>query len=105
MSRCQEHSGDILLDLDSALSGQELDDFRAHLAVCSNCRARLEEELALSSLLRKARPLYLAPQSLRARAAAAAAQGSARVPLSDQNVRIRTRKSTRWPGDFTRPAL
>jgi len=38
MSRCEERTSDILLYLDNALSGQKLEDFRAHLAVCSNCR-------------------------------------------------------------------
>ena len=85
MSRCEEHTGDILLYLDNALTGQELEDFRAHLAVCANCWERLEEELALSSLLRKARPLYLAPQALRARVAAAAEKISARAPLSERS--------------------
>ena len=105
MSRCEEHTADILLYLDNALTGQELEDFRAHLAVCANCWERLEEELALSSLLRKARPLYLAPEALRARVAAAAEQVSARAPLSDRNGRTRTQKFTRWLEDFTRPAL
>ena len=105
MSRCEERTSDILLYLDNALTGQELEDFRAHLVVCANCWERLEEELALSSLLRKARPLYLAPQALRARVAAAAEQISARAPVSDRSGRTRMQKLTRWPGDFTRPAL
>jgi len=105
MSRCEEHTGDILLYLDNALTGQRLEDFRAHLAVCANCWERLEEELALSSFLRKARPLYLAPQALRARVAAAAEQVSARASLFDRNGRTRTQKLTRWLRDFTRRAL
>jgi anti-sigma factor RsiW len=97
MSRCEERTSDILLYLDNALTGQKLEDFRAHLAVCSNCRERLEEELALSSLLREARPLYLAPQALRARVAAAVTeQASASAPASDRSRKTHMQNSTRW---------
>jgi len=105
MSRCDEHRADILLYLDNALIGQKLEDFRAHLANCSDCQRCLEEERALSSLLRETRPLYLAPQALRTRVAAAAGQVSARTPSSDLSGRARTQGLKRWLGDFTRPAL
>ena len=99
MSRCEERTSDILLYLDNALTGQKLEDFRAHLAVCSNCGERLEEELALSSLLREARPLYLAPQALRARVAAVVteqASASAFSPASDRSRKTHMQNSTRW---------
>ena len=106
MSHCDERSTDILLYLDNILTGQRLEDFRAHLAGCSNCRERLQEELALTSLLRETRPLYLAPQALRARVAAVAAQeepvGS---PLSGRSCETHMQKLTRWLRNVTRPVF
>jgi mycothiol system anti-sigma-R factor len=84
MNPCHEYRADILLYLDNALTGRQLEDFRAHLSSCPDCKAQLEEELALSSLLRASRPLYPAPDGLRARVAAAAAgHDSARTPEPD----------------------
>jgi mycothiol system anti-sigma-R factor len=106
MSRCEECTSDILLYLDNALTGQKLADFRAHLAVCSDCSERLEEELALSSLLREARPLYLAPQALRARVAAAVtAQDIVSSPAPDRSRKTRMQNLTRWWRDVTQPAF
>jgi anti-sigma factor RsiW len=70
MSPCDEVSLKALRYLDDLLQGQELHDFRAHLEVCPNCRARVETERALSRLLHRSRPLYSAPPALRARVAA-----------------------------------
>jgi anti-sigma factor RsiW len=104
MSHSDERSADILLYLDNALAGQRLEDFRAHLTDCSNCRERLQEELALSSLLHQTRPLYLAPQALRARVAAAATQlASTGSPISGRSGETQTEKLTRWLRDVTRP--
>src|SRR5260370_8248315 len=106
MSNCDERSIDILLYLDSALTGQRLDDFCAHLADCFICRERLQEEQALSSLLHKTRPLYLAPEALRARVAAAATQqASAGSPISDRSGETGTQRLTRWWREVTRPAF
>ena len=106
MNRCEERTSEILHYLDNALTGQKLEDFRAHLAVCSNCRERLEEELALSSLLRDARPLYSAPQALRARVAAAATvQASASSPASDRSRKTQVQNLTRWWRDVTQAAF
>jgi anti-sigma factor RsiW len=101
MSHCDERSTDILLYLDNALTGQRLEDFRPHLAGCSNCRERLKEELTLTSLLRETRPLYLAPQALRERVAAAAQQAFAGSPPSDRSRETRMEKLTRWFRDVT----
>ncbi len=80
MNTCDKHRADILLYLDNALTGWQLGEFQAHLSGCPDCKAQLEEEQALSSLLRSSRPLYPAPDGLRARVAAAAARhGSART--------------------------
>ena len=106
MSHYDDRSVDILLYLDNALTGQRLEDFRAHLAGCSNCRERLQEELALSSLLRETRPLYLAPQALRARVVAAASQqASAGSPISGRSSETRMQKLMRWLRDVTRPVF
>src|SRR5215469_10165544 len=77
MSACGENGVRILSYLDDRLQGQELADFRAHLEHCSACRARVETERSLSQLLRRSRPLYSAPPSLRARVAAAVEQRNA----------------------------
>jgi anti-sigma factor RsiW len=106
MSDCEKRSTDILLYLDNALTGQRLEDFRAHLAGCSNCRERLQEELALSSLLHATRPLYLAPQALRARVAAAATQqASPGSSPSGRSGETRVQRLTRWLRDITRPVF
>lgn len=71
MSPCDEFTLKALPYLEDRLHGQELDDFRAHLEVCLNCRTSVETERALSQLLQRSRPLYSAPPALRARVAAA----------------------------------
>jgi mycothiol system anti-sigma-R factor len=106
MSRCDERASDILLYLDNALTGQKLEEFRAHLASCSSCRERFEEERALSSLLRETRPLYLAPPALRARLAAVAAeQASGSSPASRQSRNARMQNWIRWWRDAIQPAF
>jgi anti-sigma factor RsiW len=82
MSNCDARSLDILLYLDNALTGQKLAEFRAHLADCSDCRERLEEEGALSRLLRETRPLYLASLELRTRITAVAREQATAVSRS-----------------------
>jgi hypothetical protein len=39
MNPCDEYRADILLYLDNALTGRRLEDFRAHLSGCPDCRA------------------------------------------------------------------
>jgi anti-sigma factor RsiW len=77
MNAHDEHHANILLYLDNELRGQELEYLLAHLDTCADCRSLLEEERALSNLLHRTRPLYTAPESLRARIAAAAGQSVA----------------------------
>lgn len=74
MSAHDEQSANIPLYIDNELRGQELEDFLAHLAGCADCILQVEEEQALSNLLRRSRPLYAAPDALRARVVAAAAR-------------------------------
>jgi mycothiol system anti-sigma-R factor len=106
MNRCDEHAADILLYLRDELTGQKLDEFRDHLASCPDCRAQLEEELALSSLLRKSRPLYSAPETLRARVAATVVQElstSAGVPVPVGATRLQG--FLRWLSDTGKRAF
>jgi mycothiol system anti-sigma-R factor len=70
MNPCENFESHLLLYLDNALDPQEAENMRAHLQTCANCRARLEEEQELSRLLKRSRPLYSAPQQLRARVSA-----------------------------------
>jgi mycothiol system anti-sigma-R factor len=67
MKPSDEHSASVLLYLDGEFSGHELEDFLAHLANCVDCTMSLEEEKALSKLLRRTRPQYSAPETLRMR--------------------------------------
>jgi mycothiol system anti-sigma-R factor len=71
MKAYDEHSHNVPLYLDNELRDQELEDFRAHLANCADCKSQLEEEQALANLLHRSRPLYRAPDELRARVIAA----------------------------------
>ena len=70
MNSCNEDGIRLLRYLDNELSGGELEDFRAHLKTCAICRSHLEEEQALSGVLKRSRPLYPAPEELRARVVA-----------------------------------
>ena len=70
MNSCNEDGVRLLRYLDNELTGQELEDFRVHLKTCAHCRKQLEEERALSGVLKRSRPLYPAPEELRARVAA-----------------------------------
>jgi anti-sigma factor RsiW len=73
MNPCEEQSAKILLYLDSQLKDRSLEDFLVHMRSCADCRAQLEEEIELSRLLHQSRPLYSAPEELRAHVTAIAA--------------------------------
>jgi anti-sigma factor RsiW len=70
------HKNNILRYLDNELTSGELENLSAHLSSCADCRAQLEEEQALSQLLRQSRPLYRSPVGLRARVSALLTSGS-----------------------------
>ena len=67
MTACDDYHTMIPLFLDDELSGNELQEFQEHLKGCADCKELLEEEQALSQLLRRNRPLYEAPEVLRTR--------------------------------------
>jgi hypothetical protein len=77
MKSCDECAIKTLRYLDNDLHGQELEDFLSHLHSCAGCRERLEAEKELSATLRRARPLYSAPDALRSRVVARVARATA----------------------------
>jgi anti-sigma factor RsiW len=83
MNVCEKYTVDLMLYLDGELFGGKLTDFLAHLKTCADCRASLDEQLALSAVLRRSRPLYSAPPRLRARVTAGLAQAGSET-ASDQ---------------------
>jgi anti-sigma factor RsiW len=64
MSACDDCRAMVPLFLDDELRGDELQDFRKHLMVCTDCKEFLAQEQALSQLLHRTRPLYQAPEAL-----------------------------------------
>ena len=54
MKGCDDYSASIQLYLDQELSGQDLDEFRAHLEECPACRMELEAEAELSAQIGRA---------------------------------------------------
>lgn len=62
-----DYGATIELYLDKELIGPDLEEFRAHLEACAACRAELEVREELFRLLHRSRPLYSAPDALRAR--------------------------------------
>jgi mycothiol system anti-sigma-R factor len=74
MKPCDDQRANVFLYLDKQLSGRMLEAFLTHLRGCPDCKGQVEEEQALSQLLRRSRPLYTAPEGLRDRVVAAAAQ-------------------------------
>jgi anti-sigma factor (TIGR02949 family) len=97
MKGCDDYSATIQIYLDWELSGQDLEDFPPHLEQCEACRTELEAEERLSTLLHRTRPLYFAPDALRARVLQAAASfPSTSTPPA---ARLRKRMATvfTWP--------
>jgi anti-sigma factor RsiW len=74
MKPCDDYAVKILRYLDDDLEGAELSEFRTHIVYCVNCCAHLTAERALSKLLGRNRPLYWAPDALRARVASVVGQ-------------------------------
>jgi anti-sigma factor RsiW len=62
-----DYGATIELYLDKELIGPDLEEFRSHLEACAACRAELEVREELFRLLHRSRPLYSAPDALRAR--------------------------------------
>ena len=97
MKDCDQHGIKTVRYLDADLKGDELAEFRAHLEVCAECQTRLAEERALSNVLHRARPLYLAPAALRASVLAAVGEQSALTGgVARSNDRVLPTLGTRW---------
>jgi anti-sigma factor RsiW len=67
MKPCDDQIVDLLRYLENDLSEQEYKLYSAHLETCAYCQSRLEQERALTQLLRESRPLYSSPAELRLR--------------------------------------
>ena len=67
MRGCDAYSADIQLYLDNELNDKEQEVFLSHLTSCSACQEELDAQRELSRVLQQARPLYSAPESLRAK--------------------------------------
>jgi mycothiol system anti-sigma-R factor len=103
MNTCEPHGHNVLLYLDNELSGQELENFRTHLSECVACRKQLEEEQAFSDLLHRSRPLYTAPDKLRARVIAARhASASGHRPDRLRKLVLRLFTPSLWTPEFAR---
>jgi len=96
MKGCDDYCATIQLYLDKELSGQDLEEFRTHLARCETCQTELEAEERLSALLLRSRPLYLAPDALRERVLKTAQSFS--LNTTSAPVRLRKRITTMLAG-------
>ena len=97
MKGCDDYSATIQIYLDWELSGQDFDDFPAHLEQCEACRTELEAAERLSALLHRSRPLYSAPYALRARVMQAAESFSSTTSHGPVHVRKRFATVLVWP--------
>jgi len=100
MNMHDEESAVALRYVQGELAGQELTEFSRHLTTCRECKARVEEEIALSELFRKTSPLYRAPEDLRNRVAALVNQTALNLqPVSEVQSPIKQilkAKAWRW---------
>jgi len=67
MNSCDDIRAQMTFYLDDELRGREQAAFVAHIQACAACRLALDNERSLLESVRAARPLYSAPQALRAR--------------------------------------
>jgi anti-sigma factor (TIGR02949 family) len=93
MKGCDAYSACIQLYLDKELGSEDREEFRIHLEECEACRTELAAEEELSRQLRRARPLYSAPDILRERVIRAAAGPVPSVP----SYTIGRKPSPHWP--------
>jgi mycothiol system anti-sigma-R factor len=97
MKGCDNYSATIQIYLDRELSGQDLEDFPPHLKECDACRTELEAQERLSALLHRSRPLYSAPDALRARVMQAAESFNSTTSYAPVHVRRRIATAAAWP--------
>jgi len=97
MKGCDDFSATIQIYLDWELSGQDFEDFPHHLEQCEACRTELEVEESLSALLHRSRPLYSAPDALRARVLQTADSFSPTTTHADVRLKKRIATALVWP--------
>jgi anti-sigma factor RsiW len=97
MKCCDDYSATIQIYLDWELSGQDFDDFPAHLEQCEPCRTELEAAERLSALLHRSRPLYTAPNALCARVMQAAESFNSTTSYAPAHVTRRIAMASAWP--------
>jgi anti-sigma factor (TIGR02949 family) len=67
MKDCDDYRTNIQLYFDEEACDKDLEEFRAHCRECATCEQAIDAERNLSRLLKSARPLYSAPDSLHKR--------------------------------------
>jgi anti-sigma factor RsiW len=92
-----DYGSTIQLYLDKELSGQDLQEFQAHLEGCETCRAELAAGEELSSLLHRSRPLYSAPDALRDQVMRTTELLPSSAPYASSRLRKRILKILRRP--------
>jgi mycothiol system anti-sigma-R factor len=97
MKGCDDYSATIQIYLDWELSGRDFEDFPAHLEQCEACRTELEAAERLSALLHRSRPLYSAPDALRARVMQAAESFNSATSYAPAHVTRRIAMASAWP--------
>jgi mycothiol system anti-sigma-R factor len=97
MKGCDDYCATIQVYLDWELSGQDFEDFPAHLEQCEACRTELEAEERLSALLHRSRPLYSAPDALRVRVMQTAESFNSTTSYAPANVKRRIATASAWP--------
>ena len=92
MKDCDDYRATIYTYLHKELNGPDTNNFHAHLQGCQACRIELDAEARLSAMLYRSRPLYSAPEALRARVILAA--NSFSPTALDVSARLRKRIAT-----------
>jgi mycothiol system anti-sigma-R factor len=106
MSACDDYRAMVPLFLDDELSGYELQEFKQHIAECAECKRVSAQEQGLSQLLHRNRPLYHAPEILRARISGIlSSEAHAGVHASDRLRRRVLRVLVSPLSGFIEPAL
>jgi mycothiol system anti-sigma-R factor len=105
MKGCDDDSATIQIYLDWELSGQDLEDFPPHLEECEACRTELEAEERLSALLHRSRPLYSAPDAMRARVMQAAESFNSATALRAARLSKRIATELAWRSQAAGVAL
>lgn len=106
MSACDDYRAMVPLFLDDELRGHELQDLQKHIVECAECKDVLSQEQALSQLLHRSRPLYHAPEVLRARVSGILSSEAHLCVRTPERLRRRILRILATPlRDLARPTL